>query len=34
LSCPRAEYLFKQAAAALDPHGIGWTLRQLRPSAP
>lgn len=33
LSYPRAEYLFKQATAALDPHGIGWTLHQLRHSA-
>jgi hypothetical protein len=34
LSYPRAEYLFKQASAALDPHGKGWTLHQLRHSAP
>ena len=33
LSYPRAEYLFKQATAALDPHGTGWTLHQLRHSA-
>jgi len=33
LSYPRAEYLFKQASAALDPHGTGWTLHQLRHSA-
>ncbi|MFE3455744.1 tyrosine-type recombinase/integrase [Nonomuraea sp. NPDC059194] len=33
LSYPRAEYLFKTASVALDPHGIGWTLHQLRPSA-
>ncbi|MFB9682044.1 tyrosine-type recombinase/integrase [Streptosporangium vulgare] len=33
LSYPRAEYLFKTATAALDPHGIGWTLHQLRHSA-
>lgn len=32
-SYPRAEYLFKQATAALDPHGTGWTLHQLRHSA-
>ncbi|WP_405149061.1 hypothetical protein OG589_13290 [Sphaerisporangium sp. NBC_01403] len=29
LSYPRAEYLFKQASAALDPHGAGWSLHQL-----
>jgi len=33
LSYPRAEYLFKQATAALDPHKAGWTLHQLRHSA-
>ncbi len=33
LSYPRAEYLFKQATAALDPHKNGWTLHQLRHSA-
>ncbi|GAA0420698.1 hypothetical protein Acor_83290 [Acrocarpospora corrugata] len=33
LSYPRAEYLFKQASAALDPHGAGWSLHQLRHSA-
>lgn len=33
LSYPRAEYLFKQASKLHDPHGIGWTLRQLRHSA-
>jgi site-specific recombinase XerD len=33
LSYPRAEYLFKQATIALDPHGQGWTLHQLRHSA-
>jgi hypothetical protein len=33
LSYPRAEYLFKQAAAAHDPHKKGWTLHQLRHSA-
>ena len=33
LSYPRAEYLFKQASAALDPHEEGWTLHQLRHSA-
>jgi integrase len=33
LSYPRAEYLFKQAAAAHDPHKQGWTLHQLRHSA-
>jgi site-specific recombinase XerD len=33
LSYPRAEYLFKQAAADLDPHSTGWTLHQLRHSA-
>ncbi|MFI7059181.1 tyrosine-type recombinase/integrase [Streptosporangium canum] len=33
LSYPRAEYLFKQATAKLDPHGRGWTLHQLRRSA-
>jgi len=33
LSYPRAEYLFKQASAALDPHEKGWTLHQLRHSA-
>jgi integrase len=34
LSYPRAEYLFKQATAARDPHEKGWTLHQLRHSAP
>jgi integrase len=29
LSYPRAEYLFKQATTALDPHGTGWTLQHL-----
>ncbi len=33
LSYPRAEYLFKQATAARDPHKKGWTLHQLRHSA-
>jgi site-specific recombinase XerD len=33
LSYPRAEYLFKQTSMRLDPHGIGWTLHQLRHSA-
>jgi len=33
LSYPRAEYLFKQASMAHDPHGQGWTLHQLRHSA-
>ncbi|MGP3965345.1 tyrosine-type recombinase/integrase [Nonomuraea sp. 3N208] len=33
LSYPRAEYLFKQATAELDPHKKGWTLHQLRHSA-
>jgi integrase len=33
LSYPRAEYLFKPATAALDPHKKGWTLHQLRHSA-
>ncbi|MEV5893671.1 tyrosine-type recombinase/integrase [Nonomuraea fuscirosea] len=33
LSYPRAEYLFKQASAELDPHQKGWTLHQLRHSA-
>jgi len=33
LSYPRAEYLFKQASAVLDPHEKGWTLHQLRHSA-
>jgi site-specific recombinase XerC len=33
LSYPRAEYLFKQASVALDPHKKGWTLHQLRHSA-
>jgi hypothetical protein len=33
LSYPRAEHLFKTASAALDPHGAGWTLHQLRHSA-
>ncbi|WP_371778721.1 hypothetical protein [Streptosporangium subroseum] len=32
LSYPRAECLFTQAAAALDPHGIGWTFHHLRHS--
>ncbi|MFB9317648.1 sigma-70 family RNA polymerase sigma factor [Cryptosporangium minutisporangium] len=32
LSYERAEYLFKQATAALDPAGAGSTLRQLKPS--
>jgi putative transposase len=27
---PRAELLFKQASARIDPHGQGWTLHQLR----
>jgi RNA polymerase sigma factor (sigma-70 family) len=31
LSYERAEYLFKQATRSLDPAGIGYTLRQLRP---
>jgi integrase len=30
LSYPRAELLFKQASARIDPHGQGWTLHQLR----
>jgi RNA polymerase sigma factor (sigma-70 family) len=34
LSYERAEYLFKQATKPLDPTGNGYTLRQLRPSAP
>jgi integrase len=33
LSYPRAEYLFKPATAALDPHKKDWTLHQLRHSA-
>ncbi|MGP3937302.1 tyrosine-type recombinase/integrase [Nonomuraea sp. KM88] len=33
LSYPRAEYLFKQASAKLDPHQKGWTLHRLRHSA-
>jgi site-specific recombinase XerD len=33
LSYPRAEYLFKSATTALDPHQSGWTLHQLRHSA-
>jgi integrase len=33
LSYPRAEYLFKQASKAVDPHKKGWTLHQLRHSA-
>ena len=33
LSYPRAELLFKQASARIDPHGQGWTLHQLRHSA-
>jgi integrase len=33
LSYPRAEYLFKQASKAVDPHKTGWTLHQLRHSA-
>ena len=33
LSYPRAEYLFKQASKLHDPHGVGWTLHQLRHSA-
>jgi len=33
LSYPRAEYLFKQATIAHDPHKKGWTLHQLRHSA-
>ncbi|MGV9386513.1 tyrosine-type recombinase/integrase [Nonomuraea sp. NPDC003707] len=33
LSYPRAEHLFKTASTALDPHGHGWTLHQLRHSA-
>jgi site-specific recombinase XerD len=32
LSYPRAEYLFKQASVAHDPHGLGFTLHQLRHS--
>jgi hypothetical protein len=32
LSYPRAEHLFKTATAAIDPHGNGWTLHQLRHS--
>ncbi|MGH4011745.1 MAG: hypothetical protein ACRDTH_26870 [Pseudonocardiaceae bacterium] len=32
LSYPRAEYLFKQASIAHDPHGAGYTLHQLRHS--
>lgn len=32
LSYERAEYLFKIASRALDPHGEGWTLHQLRHS--
>lgn len=32
LSYPRAEYLFKQASIAYDPHGVGYTLHQLRHS--
>ncbi len=31
LSYERAEYLFKQATKPLDPAGIGYTLRQLKP---
>jgi len=34
LSYPRAEYLFKQATAAHDPHKKGWTLHQLRHFVP
>jgi integrase len=30
LSYSRAEYLFKTATAAIDPHAKGWTLHQLR----
>ena len=33
LSYERAEYLFKQATKPLDPAGIGYTLRQLKPRA-
>lgn len=33
MSYPRAEYLFKQASAKIDPHQKGWTLHQLRHSA-
>ncbi|GAA3622924.1 site-specific integrase [Nonomuraea rosea] len=33
LSYSRAQYLFKQATAELDPPGQGWTLHQLRHSA-
>lgn len=33
LSYPRAEYLFKQATTAHDPHDQGWTLHQLRHSS-
>ena len=33
LSYSRAEYLFKQASKAVDPHKKGWTLHQLRHSA-
>lgn len=33
LSYPRTEYLFKTATATIDPHGLGWTLHQLRHSA-
>ncbi|MEU6040307.1 hypothetical protein ABZ801_33365 [Actinomadura sp. NPDC047616] len=32
-SYPHAEYLFKTASAALDPHPAGWTLHQLWHSA-
>jgi site-specific recombinase XerD len=32
LSYPRAEHLFKTASASVDPHGVGWTLHQLRHS--
>ncbi|MBN1174901.1 MAG: site-specific integrase [Micromonosporaceae bacterium] len=32
LSYPRAEYLFKQASKLHDPHGVGYTLHQLRHS--
>lgn len=32
LSYPRAELLFKRASTAHDPHGVGYTLHQLRHS--
>jgi hypothetical protein len=31
LSYSRAEYLFKQASKAIDPHSKGWTLHRLTP---